>query len=102
MTDLAESFQATIRQAVLDAAPELMDEILERIEEIATEDPRQLVSIEQMAEESPISEGALRKLVWRRERNGLLDSGAVVEIGRRKYLNRRAFYKYLKARTRTS
>ena len=52
---------------------------------------------EQLAAEHPdkLSESQLRWLIKQRQHNGLKESGAVLKVGRRIYLNKRRFLKWL-------
>lgn len=55
-----------------------------------------LVTVKQLAKGSPaLSVSLIRKLLFRRQDNGLSDSGAVVNVGGRIFLNQDLFMKWI-------
>lgn len=52
---------------------------------------RTLITVTQLANRSPFSEGQLRWWIFESSRNGLDEAGAIVRIGRRVYIDLAAF-----------
>lgn len=60
-----------------------------------------LVSVKQMAKASPaLSESFIRKLLFNRHKNGLFDSGAIIRVGHRVFLDQGLFMKWIVDRSK--
>jgi hypothetical protein len=56
---------------------------------------RELISLAEMAKRGPFSENGLRWLVLKAKVNGLSEHRAIVRIGRRVYVDRAAFDRWI-------
>lgn len=56
---------------------------------------RNLKSVSQFAEGSPFTEPSIRWMIYNAQTNGLADTGAVVRIGRRVYIDPAAFDRWI-------
>lgn len=56
---------------------------------------RSLITVRQLADTSPFTEGQLRFWIFEAARNGLDEVGAVVRVGRRVYIDTAAFDRWI-------
>jgi hypothetical protein len=56
---------------------------------------RNLITVRQLVERSPFTEGQLRFWIFEAPRNGLAEVGAVVRVGRRVYVDIDAFDRWI-------
>lgn len=57
---------------------------------------RKLQTVADMAKSGPFSEASLRWMIFNEASNGLKDSGAIVRLGRRVYLDETGFDRWLR------
>lgn len=56
---------------------------------------RNLTTVREFADSTPFTEGQLRFWIFEAPRNGLAEVGAIVRVGRRLYIDRDAFNRWI-------
>jgi len=96
LLDSPYAVQEIAREAAQEAIEEGIDAIMDRLEEFAARDPRQLCTAVELVSGSPsLDFEEIQSLVENCDRNGLLACGAVVRRRDQLLIDRHNFYGWL-------